>query len=56
MYWIDILSILIILTTLGFWIKWRKSHSIVEKNTAYNTGLTALRKEIYQECEKNFFL
>lgn len=55
MYWIDVASICTIVLFLWISIFFR-SHGISQKNKTYNDELTALRTEIYNECEKNFFL
>jgi uncharacterized protein YneF (UPF0154 family) len=56
MYWIDISAICAITLLCGIRIGVFQSRTIVKNNKEYNQELTRLRKEIYNECEKNFFL
>lgn len=55
MYWVDTIAISVLVLLFGISIFFR-SKSISKRNQAYNTELTRLRTEIYNECEKNFFL
>lgn len=55
MYWVDTIAICTLVLFLALSIFFR-SKSISKKNAIYNTELRALRVEIYNECEKNFFL
>ncbi len=55
MYWVDTIAITILVAC--FWLSIiLQSKRLSKENTEYNTELKRLRTEIYNECEKNFFL
>ena len=56
MYWIDISIIASITVLCGVWIGVFQSSVVKKRNTAYNEQLLKFRREVYDECEKNFFL
>ncbi len=55
MYWIDIIIVFALVITWYFLIH-IKTEKICEKNKKYNAELYDMRREIYTEYEKNFFL
>mgnify|MGYP000913159973 FL=1 len=56
MYWIDITAIMLVTLGVALWIRFHHAPAILQRNIAYNEQLTRLRHEVFNECEKNFFL
>lgn len=55
-YWIDVTIICGITLAFTFWIGMFRTSTLVKRNIQYNEELKKLRRNIYLECEKNFFL